>query len=598
MRKKQRVKKPFPHGRCVIDFETDGLDVHDGSRPFIAGLQDESGTVVKARPGDPDWHKVEKLIQDPAIEKIAHGSRFEIKHSRHMGLTPRGRWHDGICKSVLVDEYQRHSLDELSKKYLNDNSKGIVRAWVDDHTTKIKKEARRDPLYTDIPADLLELYLEGDLDKSLRLDWRFRYIETKYKELYEMETELAHDLGEMEENGLHIDLKYVHSEMARLRPRAVELEREMNVIAGVKFNPRSPEQLGTVLLSMGLDTGERTKGRDGEEGQMATGFDLLSELDIDASPFLTKLVEHRGIAKIVGTYLEVFNNKSIDGVLHGSIWQFGRTKGMVTGRLSSSDPSLHTMPGGRSKNKVLNALSRIVRKAVIPPPGHSLVFWDYAQVEPRIFACYAGDENMMRDLRAGTDVYVAFGKRLFGDDAFNGLKDADPEYVLKRFQSKTIQLALSYGMGVSKMAVKLGVPLNEAKRLKDQFFAGSPATRTFMLDCMKELLQNGVTRDAFGRDYHVPRDLAYKATNAKIQGSAATVMKKAVIRSRALKSLGVRRVAVIHDELMATCPTENVMEVAREGIRLLTDSTSFEIPLPVECSVSHTNWGDKKKVTF
>lgn len=329
---------------------------------------------------------------------------------------------------------------------------------------------------------------------------------------------------------------------------------------------------------------------------MATGFDLLAELDIDGSPFLTRLVEHRGISKIVGTYLSVFNDESVDGVLHGSLWQFGREKGMITGRISSSDPSLHTMPGGRSPNKVLNALSKLVRKAIIPPPGHSLVFWDFAQVEPRIFACMAGDLTTLAELRSGVDVYETIGRRIFGVNAFNGLsKEA---HKLLRFQSKTIYLALSYGMGVAKMAGKLGLPMNEAKRLKDQFFAGSPATRRFMLDSMKELLMNGVATDRFGRDYHVPRDLAYKVTNAKIQGSAATVMKLAVLRSRALKSLGLRRVSVVHDELIGTCPTKNVMEVAREGMRLLADNDSFEIPLPVTCSISDKSWGDKQEVTF
>lgn len=492
---------------------------------------------------------------------------------------------------MLFDEYARHNLGDLAEKHFGDTTKDIVKNWLKQNESRIRKEAKRDPLYTDAPADLLELYLEGDLDRTLRLDWRFRYIETKYKDIYEMETELAHDLGEMEENGLHINLPYVKSEIMRLRPRALELEKQMVDIAGVRFNPRSTEQLGTIMESLGLDTGERTK-----TGLMATGFEHIEELDPDSNPFLKALIEYRGIQKVVGTYFNVFNDRAPDGVLHGSFWQFGKDKGMVTGRISSSDPSLHTMPGGRSKNKVLNELSRLVRKAIVPPPGHSLVFWDFDQVEPRIFSCYAGDKGMMKDLRAGVDVYVAFGKRLLGDKAFSGLKEDDPEFKRRRFEAKTVQLALSYGMGVNKMANKLGVPMPEAKRMKDAFFARSPETRKFMLDCMKDLLMNGVATDRFGRDYHVPRDLAYKATNAMIQGSAATVMKKAVLRSRALKSLGLRRVAVIHDELVGTCPTENLMEVAREGTRILADRESFEVPLTVSCSASGTSWGDKKKV--
>jgi len=283
--KKSNTKKSFPSGRVAVDYETDGLDVHDGSRAFILGMEDEAGNVRKARVGGADWGMAVRLLEDPAIDKVCHNSRFELKHTRHLGYTPSGKFHCTLQKSVLVDEYAKHDMESLSEKWLGDRSKGVAKRWLDEHGAKIRKEARRDPLYTDIPPELLNTYLEGDLDRTLRLDWRFRYVEKKYRALYELETELSRDLGEMEENGLHIDLPYVHSEIARLRPRATELEREMIAIAGVRFNPRSPEQLGTVLQSMGLDTGERTKGRNGEEGQMATGFELLAELDIDSSPF-------------------------------------------------------------------------------------------------------------------------------------------------------------------------------------------------------------------------------------------------------------------------------------------------------------------------
>lgn len=589
--KKKKARHPFPHGRVVVDYETDGLTPYDGGRPFICGMEDEAGNVVKARVGHSDWKKAVAVIEDPKIEKIAHGSKFELKHSYHMGITPRGKFHDTMAKAVLVNEYQKINLDELSQNYLNDHSKGIVKEWLDGNAARIKRETGRDANYKDVPPKLLEDYLEGDLDKTLRLDWLWRrHVEDNFSGLYNMETDLAWDIAKMEDHGFHIDLPYVEKEIRRLSPEMVMIEKELNEMAGVAFNPASHQQLGDVMIGLGMNTGVTNK-----DGSMKTEFGLLTELD--PNPFIDKLIRWRGLNKIVGTYLVPFTQMAVGDVVHGSLWQYGRDKAIVTGRLSSSDPNLQNIPGGgRSKNKVLIELGPIVRRAIKAPPGYSLLFFDYQQIEMVIFSCYAGDERILNDIKNGVDIYVAHGKHMLGENAFNGLDEK--AFKRKRFEAKELCLSFIYGMGLTAFAKRVKLSMSDAKMRKNAYFANSPKTRDCMLKATGDLLSHGFVSDPFGRRYHVPKELAYKAINAKCQGAAATVAKKGVIRARTLASLGFKPINMIHDELLGIVPTKNLEEAARAGIDCMQDKDSFDIPIKVSASYSHTNWADKKELTL
>lgn len=584
---KKLKKEPFPCGRVVLDYETDDLHPYKGGRAFIAGMEDEAGNVIKARPGDPEWHKVAKAIEDDKVEKIAHGAAFEIKHSRHLGLRPAGTFHNTMAKAVLVNEYQKIGLGPLAALHLQDDSKGIVEAWMKANGPRVKRQTGREPNYKDIPKQLLETYLEGDLDKTMRLDWLWRGVETEFPELYKMEIDLAWDAGEMEDLGITIDMPFVRREIARLTPLMRDIEKKMFAYVGVTFNPGSRFDLGDVMMSMGLDTGIRNK-----DDSMKTDFKTLEQMD--PHPFLDLLIHWRGLQKIVGTYLVPFTQMAVGNVVHGSLWPYGQDEGIVTGRWSSSDPNLQNIPGGgRSTNKVLIELGPIVRRAIIPPPGYTLVFFDYSKQEMVIFTCYCGDERAMADLEAGVDPYIAQGKLLYGAKAFDGLEGK--EYERKRFRAKELCLSLIYGMGLASMARRLKCTTGEARALKNAYFAGSPKTREFMTSSIRDLLVNGYGQDVFGRRYHVPEDRAYKVVNAKCQGAAATVTKKGLIRARQLRSIGFRPMMPVHDELIGIVPTKNLQECLYEGVRLLRDTDSFPIPIEVTASYSHTNWADKVK---
>lgn len=579
--------KPFPTGRVCLDYETTSLQPYEGGRPFVVGLEDEAGNVKKLSPQDP---VVKRLIEDPRIEKICHGSKFELKHSYHLGFNPKGKFHDTMCKAVLVNEYQKINLDDLSKKWLNDDSKGIVQEWLKANAGRIRRETGREPNYSDVPTELLHTYLEGDLDKTLKLDWLWRGVEAdpKLGKLYGMETDLAWELAEMEDVGFRIDLPYVRQKIGELEPESDRIERELWDMAGVRFNPAAPRQLSEVLEGLEIDTGEKNK-----DGSMRTRFELLAALD--PHPFIDKLVRWRGIRKIVGTYLKPFTQKAVgDDTVHGTLWQFGQDDAIVTGRLSSSDPNLQNMPGGgRSTNKVLQELGPIVRRAIIPPKGHALVFFDYKQIEMVIFTDYSGEQQTIDDIKRGVDIYVAHGKMLLGETAFDGV-DKD-EFKRRRFKAKEMCLSLIYGQGLSSFAKKAKISMLEARKRRDAYFTRSPRTRQFMIQLSAKLLQNGFVEDVFGRRYHVPRELSYKATNGVCQGSAATIMKQGILSARPLKALGFRPMFPVHDELIGICPINNVKEVIEAGKELLADRKSFRLPIEVEAAWSDKSWADKKE---
>lgn len=590
-KRKKRKARPFPYGDVAFDYETDGLKPYDGSRAFIAGVEDEAGNVIKARPGDPDWHRVKGVIEDPDIDKICHGASFELKHSHHLGLDPAGKFHDTMAQAVLENEYQPINLDALSQLHLRDFSKGIVQDWLKKNARRIRKETGRDPNYADVPKELLEKYLEGDLDKTLRLHWMmYPDVRKRFGKLYDMETDLAWDIAKMEDTGIRVDLPYIHKNINALKPRMDRIHKELENIAEMRFNPGSRFDLSYVMEGLDLDTGERNK-----DSSMKTSFELLETMD--STPFIDKLVEWRGLKKILNTYLVPFTQKAYGDVIHGSFWQYGRDKAIVTGRFSATDPNLQNIPGGgRSTNKILIELGPIVRRAIIPPEDHVMLFFDYKQIEMLIFSCYAGNPDTIDAIRKGADVYVAQAMNMFGKQVFAGLSQA--EFKRKRFQAKELCLAQIYGMGLKRFARRVKVTLAEARSMRNAFFSASPETRDFMMHSTRDLLVQGYVEDVFGRNYHVPRALAYKSVNALCQGSAATVMKKGIIRARPLSSLGAKPVMTIHDELAMFARRDNWQEVAREGKKLLEDLTSFELPIKVDVAVSFDNWADKRKVKF
>lgn len=580
--------------KIVVDFETNGLYPYNGSRPFIVGMEDESGNVCLARPNEDKWKTFRDIISDPACEKICHNAKFEIKMTKHLGITPKGKFHDTMALAVLINEYQPLSLGGLSSKLFKDFSKDMVQNWLKANKRSFKKEHGREPNYSDVPKDLLEKYLEGDLDKTLRIFWLWYPVickDKKLKALYDMETDLAYDIVNMEDRGVLIDVAKCHQLIKELKPKQKVLEQEIYDEVGFKFNLASPKQLGDILEQLEIDTGEKTV-----TGKPKTSYDLLKDL-MDTHPFIKKFITWRTIQKMLSTYIIPFTQENYAGTIHPNYWQYGKDKAIVTGRFSSTDPSFHTIPSRvKGDNPELVKLGGIVKQVIIPRPGYAFIFFDFKQIEMRLFVHYIQDAHGIKDIKEGREIYRSLACRIFGQEFMDNLKETNPEeHERYRDIAKQTALSLIYGMGVSSFAKRLKLTKQEATKHKREFFRQLPSAQPWIMSVQKALYNKGYVEDVFGRQYHVPNEMSYKAVNAICQGTAATLMKKTIIKARALQKYGAYPFLTLHDEIGLEVPLENVDIVAIEGKKLLEDRTHFSVPLELDVEVAYNNWKDKIK---
>lgn len=581
----------FPKdNRVFVDYETNGLSPYKGDRPFIAGLEDTAGQVKICRQGTPDWNVFRRVMEDPKIEKVAHNKKFEIKMSKHSGIKVAGKFHDTMALSVLINEYQPINLNDLSKTFFKESHKGSVQDWLKENKRAFVGEYGREPDYSDVPEEILVPYLEKDLDCTIKLFVMWHdHVQKFFPYLYDLETSLTERVVEMEDRGIRIDIPYCERTIRKLRIMQEKLEKEIYMAAGCSFNLASPKQVGQILTSLGAADYD-------EDGKVDTSYDTL-KLQMEKHPFIKSFITWRTLAKMIDTYLVPFTQKVHGETLHPSFWQFGKDKAIVTGRFSATDPNMQNIPKGiRGDKDALHELGDVVRKAIIPREGHALMFFDYKQIEMVIFTCATGDLDLIKAIRNGEDAYTANAKRFYGAKVFDGL--TPEERKKKRYDAKELSLSLIYGMGVRKFAAKTKKPFDEARFLKNKYFAELPKTRELIMGLQSKLLSQGYVKDIFGRKYHVPTAMAYKAVNAYCQGTAATIMKRAILKAPALRKYGAFPIITVHDELIMEVPLEYVAKVAVEGRKLFEENDLLATPVRVDVEVSYTNWAEKKPYVF
>lgn len=582
--------------KIVIDFETTGLYPYDGSRPFIVGMEDENGTIKLAEYKKKNWDLFEYIIQNNKIEKICHNAKFEIKMTKHLGLTPSGIFHDTQALTVLVNEYQPLNLGDLSIKHFKDFSKDMVKVWIRDNNRTLQKEYNRALTYKDVPSKLLKKYLVGDLDKTMKLFWLFfPYIKRNEKlyKLYNMEISLAHIVVDMEDSGVRIDIPKCFEYIKKYKQKQIELEKNIFKTIGKEINLNSNKQLGAEIRKLGLNTKET------EKGGISTAYEELIPYK-DSHPFVFQYLQWKTMDKMLSTYLIPFIQKNNEGIIHPNFWQYGKDKAIVTGRFSATDPSFHTIPA-RSKGGIenLDDIIASVKNVIIPDSDEVFIFFDFKQIEMRIFAHYINDHNLIKRILSGEDVYRALACILYGDKKMDLLKKTNQhEHDRLRDIAKQTALSLIYGMGVSKFATRLSIPKKEALQIKRDFFNAMPSAKPWIMSVEKELYTKGYIEDIFGKRYHVPLELCYKGVNAKCQGTAAKVMKDTILKSVELKKYGAKPFLTLHDELGLKVPIECFDVVAIEGKKLFEDFTTFRVPLTVDVEYCDKNWGDKKKYIF
>jgi DNA polymerase I len=389
--------------------------------------------------------------------------------------------------------------------------------------------------------------------------------------LEDVELPLARVLARMQAAGVAVDVAYLGELSESMGDRMRALEEEIYVHAGEEFNLNSPPQLRVVLYDrLKLRPGKRTKTG------YSTDADTLEKLRHE-HPIVDALLQYRELSKLKSTYLDALPPLvGRDGRIHTTFNQVAA----ATGRLSSVNPNLQNIP-------IRGETGRQVRKAFVATPGHTLVVADYSQIELRVLAHLSGDRALAEAFASDTDIHAATAGKVFG------LPPDQVDAELRR-RAKVVNYGLAYGMNAFGLATRLGIPPDEAQEFIDAYFAGFPRIREFLDHQVAVASAEGFTATILGRRRYLPelqspnpriRNLGRRmALNAPIQGSAADIMKLAMIRvDAAVDTMPASMVLTVHDELVFEA-TENAAEEVAEAARKEMES-AYELSVPLRADV-------------
>ncbi len=522
------------------------------------------------------------LLAEPGVLKVGQNIKFDlIVFARH-GLSVAPIDDTMQISYALEAGAHGHGMDELAEIYL-------------DHQTikfaDVAGSGRSKVTFDYVPLDKARDYAAEDADVTLRLHrlLKPRLQQERMLTLYEtIERPLIPVVAAMEQVGVKIDQQALRRLSAEFAERLAELEAEIYRLAGHPFNIGSPKQLGEVLFDeMGLAGGKK-----GKTGAYATGADLLEELAAQGHDLPARVLDWRQLAKLKSTYADalVAQVNPETGRVHTSF----SLAVASTGRLSSTDPNLQNIP-------IRTEEGRKIRRAFIAEDGCKLLSVDYSQIELRLAAHMADIPALKEAFHQGADIHAITASQIFGVDV-DGM---DP---MIRRRAKAINFGIIYGISPFGLAQQLGVPQAEAKAYIDAYFDRYPGFRTYMDRIKKRARETGYVTTLFGRRCYVPgindknparRSFMERAAiNAPLQGTAADIIKRAMIRvppALAKAGLRARMLLQVHDELLFEVPDSEVEETADLVRRVMERATlpvlELSVPLVAETGVGD-NWAD------
>ena len=528
---------------------------------------------------------IRPILEDPSILKIGHNIKYDalVMKQPHNGGINLSSVDDTMCLSYVMNAgLHGHGLDELSLLHF-------------DHTnikySEICGTGKTKLPFAKVPLNKAMEYSAEDADMTFRLYKQQKKDLPKKRmvSVYEtLERPLIEVLVEMEHTGIKVDpiiLKKMSEDFSqRLQSQAGDIYR----LAGGEFNIASPKQLGEILFDkLSLPGGKKTK-----TGSYATGAEILEDLAANGSDIAAKVLDWRQIAKLKSTYtdalIEEINPKT--GRIHTSYSMTGAS----TGRLSSNDPNLQNIP-------IRTDEGRKIRTAFIAEEDHALVSIDYSQIELRLLAEIANIDSLKQAFRDGVDIHAQTASEVFNISVEN----MDP---MIRRNAKAINFGIIYGISSFGLARQLRCPQTEAKAYIDAYFAKYPGIQTYMERTKVGARENGFVKTLFGRKVHLSgikeanpaRRGFYEraAINAPIQGTAADIIKRAMIRIPSLlkeQKLNAKMLLTVHDELLFEVPTaqldktSQIISTAMEGAA--APAVEMSVPLVAEVGIG-SNWAE------
>ena len=512
--------------------------------------------------------------ENESIQKVGQNIKYDMEVLRNYGIELKGKLFDTMIAHYLIQPELRHNMDYLAEVYL-----GYQTIHIDE---LIGPKGKGQRSMRDLTPEQVYEYACEDADITLQLK---NVLEPKLEEVgakelfWQIEMPLVPVLAEMEMNGVRIDTQSLSETSAQLTQRALDIEKHIFELAGEPFNIASPKQVGDILFGK-LRIVEKPKKT--KTGQFVTSEDVLQLLR-NKHEIVDEILKFRGLKKLLGTYVDalpkLINPRT--GHIHTS---FNQTVA-ATGRLSSSDPNLQNIP-------VRGEDGKEIRRAFIPDDGCLFLSADYSQIELRVMAHLSGDEHMIAAFREGRDIHAATAAKVYKESIENVSRD-------QRTKAKRANFGIIYGISVFGLSERLNISRDEAKQLIDGYFATFPRVHEYMEEAKQQARQQGYAETLFHRRRYLPdinsgnatvRGLAERnAINAPIQGTAADIIKVAMIRIfERFRREGIRSKMIlqVHDELNFSVLPEEKELVERIVVEEMQNACPLHVPL-----IADAGWG-------
>ena len=519
-------------------------------------------------------NEFKEVFENDKTLKIGQNIKYDMLVLSNYGVEVKGPMFDTMIAHYVLQPELRHNMDYLAEIYLNYRTIPIE--------DLIGAKGKNQGNMRNLSPEAVYKYACEDADITLKL----KSVLEKELEVcgasdlfYEIEMPLVPVLAYMERNGVRISTDTLKESSLHFTERMNQIEQEIYLLAEREFNVSSPKQVGEVLFDQLKITNKAKKTK---TGQYVTSEEVLEGLR-SMHPVVGKILDYRGLKKLLGTYIDalplLINPKT--GKIHTS---FNQTV-TATGRLSSSNPNLQNIP-------IRNEDGKEIRKAFVPEEGCEFFSADYSQIELRIMAHLSGDQNMIEAFREGNDIHAATAAKVYKI----GIDEVSRE---QRSKAKTANFGIIYGISVFGLAERMNVPRSEAKELIDGYFQTYPQIKKYMDKSIELARNNGYIETVFGRKRYLPDINSHNAVvrgyaernaiNAPIQGSAADIIKVAMVRIyQRFQSENIRSKMIlqVHDELNFSVYPEEKEKVQQIVIEEMEKAYAMQVPLRADCG-----WG-------
>ncbi|ARE38665.1 DNA polymerase I [Rhodovulum sp. P5] len=593
------IDRAHARGWIAVDTETTGLDemrcdlvgvslsVEPGQACYIplghrGGSDDLFGSDTRAEGQmemDEALGMLKPLLQDPAVMKIGQNMKYDAKVLARYGIDVAPIDDTMLMSYALNAGLHGHGMDTLSERYL-EHEPIPIKSLLGSGKSAIT--------FDRVPVDEAVKYAAEDADVTLRLSQVFKpqLHQRKVTTVYEtLERPLVPVLAEMEMTGIKVDRDTLSRMSNAFAQKMAGLEAEIHELAGESFNVGSPKQLGEILF----DKMSLPGGKKGKTGAYATGADVLEDLAAEGHDLPARVLDWRQLSKLKSTYTDALQDhiNPDTGRVHTSYV----ITGAVTGRLASTDPNLQNIP-------VRSEEGRRIREAFVADTGMRLISLDYSQIELRILAHVAGIDALKQAFREGQDIHAMTASEMFDVP----MEQMTPEI---RRQAKAINFGVIYGISGFGLARNLRIPRSDAQGFIDRYFERFPGIKDYMDDTVAFAKEHGFVQTLFGRRIHTPEISAKgpkagfakrAAINAPIQGTAADIIRRAMIRMpAAIADLPAKMLLQVHDELIFEVE-QGAEDATISAVREVMENAAMpavklDVPLVVDAGQG-ANWAE------